>query len=275
MRKLLGCDRSDCVKILPSHDFHHSMTNPFCNGRRDRVPDGMIPQAVDLVRLALVEMIRARPVEREPLGQLSFVREKPSHPTIRIPDVVARPVCPCVPSRFSVNAVCDRLYERSPLSISNDRLKEGGRFLPIRSTRRRIPVAAFWLKKYFSGTGPVSMHGNNVDPTALLGDSEELTVKHTPRDVIPAPVQRLENDGEVTSSVARQKPVDVFEDNCSWVTRSNEAHKVVKQSRLAPFKSRSWPHSCKAEILAGESGCPHVSFWDFCVIENPDVVFER
>nr|WP_232525875.1 hypothetical protein [Paracoccus yeei] len=138
-----------------------------------------------------------------------------------------------------------------------------------------MPVAAFWLKKYFSGISPVSMHGNNVDATALLGDSEILAVKHTPRDVIPAPVQRLENDGKVTSSVARQKPVDVFEDNGPWVACSNEAHKVVKESRLGPSKPRPWPHSCKAEVLAGEAGSPDVCFGDFCVIENPDVIFER
>jgi hypothetical protein len=108
-----------------------------------------------------------------------------------------------------------------------------------------MPVAAFWLKKYFSETSPVSMHGNNVDATALLGDSEVFAVKHTPRDVIPEFIQRLENDCEVTSSVAREKPVHVFEDNCSWVTPSNEPHKLVKESRLAPSKPRSRPHSRK------------------------------
>jgi hypothetical protein len=96
------------------------------------------------------------------------------------------------------------LYEGSPLSISKDCLKEGGRFRPIRSTRLRIPVAAFGLKKYFSETSPASMHGSNVDPAALLGDSEVFAVKHTPCDVIPEFIQRLENDGEVSSSMARE-----------------------------------------------------------------------
>ena len=67
-----------------------------------------------------------------------------------------------------------------------------------------MPVAAFWLKKYFSETSPASMHGSNVDPTALLGDSEVFAVKHTPCDVIPELIQRLENDGEVSSSMARE-----------------------------------------------------------------------
>lgn len=91
-------------------------------------------------------------------------------------------------------------------------------------------MAAFWLKKYFSGTFSVSMHCNNVDSTTLLGDSEVLTVKHTPCDVVPEFVQRFEYDGEVTSSVAREKAVHVFEDNCSWSSSSNKAHEVMKES---------------------------------------------
>lgn len=132
-------------------------------------------------------------------------------------------------------------------------------------------MAAFWLKKYFSGTCCVSIHGNNVDSTTLLGDSEVFTVKHTPCDAIPEFVQRLEYDCEVASSVARQKAVDVFEDNGSWKTSSNEAHKVMKESRLVSSKPRSRPHSRKREILAGESSCPDISFRDICFIQLPNI----
>lgn len=119
------------------------------------------------------------------------------------------------------------------------------------------------------------MHGNNVDSTTLLGDSEVFTVKHTPCDTIPEFVQRLEYDCEVASSVAREKPVHVFEDNCSWMTSSNEPHKVMKESRLVPSKSRPWPHSRKREVLAGKSCRPDISFRDVCVIELPNVCVER
>jgi hypothetical protein len=138
--------------------------------------------------------------------------------------------------RLGINAVRYTLYEGSIDSISNDFLKEGGRFLFILSTLLRIPIAAFWLKKYFSWTSWVSMHGNNVDATALLGDSEVFAVKHTPCHTIPEFVQRLEYDCEVASSVAREKAVHVFEDNGSWSASSNEPHKVVKESRLVPSK---------------------------------------
>ncbi|SDP58603.1 hypothetical protein SAMN05428967_2597 [Phyllobacterium sp. YR620] len=119
------------------------------------------------------------------------------------------------------------------------------------------------------------MHGNNVDTTALLGDSEVFAVKHTPSDTIPEFVQRLEYDGEVASSVTREKAVDIFEDNGSWSASSNEAHKVVKESRLVASKPRSRPHACKREVLAWESCCPNVSFRDFCVIELPNIVVKR
>lgn len=118
------------------------------------------------------------------------------------------------------------------------------------------------------------MHGNNVDSTTLLGDSEVFTVKHTPRDTIPEFVQRLEYDCEVASSMAREKAVHVFEDNCSWTTSSNEPHKVMKESRLVPSKSRPWPHSRKREVLAGESCRPNISFRDIGVIELPNVCVE-
>jgi len=122
------------------------------------------------------------------------------------------------------------LYEGSFESISKDCLKEAGRFLFIRSTRLRMPVAAFWLKKYFCGTSWVSMHGNNIDSLPRLGDSEMLAVKHSPRQTIPELVHRLENDSEVSSSVASEKAVNVFEDNNFWATRANQGCEVMEES---------------------------------------------
>jgi hypothetical protein len=90
------------------------------------------------------------------------------------------------------------------------------------STRRRIPFAAFGLKKYLSGTFWVSMHGNNIDTLARLGDSEILAVKHSPRHTIPELVQRLEYDCEVSSSVASEKPMHVFDNNNLRAARAHQ-----------------------------------------------------
>lgn len=118
------------------------------------------------------------------------------------------------------------------------------------------------------------MQGNNVDSTTLLGDSEVFAVKHTPRHTIPEFVQRLEYDREVTSSVAREKAVDVFEDNGSWQAFSSESHKVMKETRLVSSKPRAWPHSREREVLTWEAGCPNGSLGDLFIVEFPDVRME-
>ena len=104
-----------------------------------------------------------RPALRKSLDALNFNGGETPHATGRIPNIVSAPVRPGVAGGFGINAMGATLYERPFDRISKDCLKEAGRFLPIRSTRRNIPVAAFGLKKYFGGTSWVSMHGNNVD----------------------------------------------------------------------------------------------------------------
>jgi hypothetical protein len=106
------------------------------------------------------------------------------------------------------------------------------------------------------------MQANNVHAAALLGDSKLFAVKHTPRDVIPEFIQRLEYDGEVSSSVASEKAMHVFEDKGSWAASSNKPHKLVKESRLAPSKPSPWPHSSQREVLAWESSGPNIGSWD-------------
>lgn len=112
----------------------------------------MVAKAVNAISLPFIEVGGAGPILRETLDAFDLVRHEPPHSTLGIPDVVTRPVSARVARRLGVDAVCDALYERSFDRISKDCLKEGGRFLFILSTLLRIPVAAFWLKKYFSGT---------------------------------------------------------------------------------------------------------------------------
>lgn len=202
--------------------------DPLSDLRCHGIPDRMISQTVLPVGIELRTRSGRGPIDREALNAFYLCSCEPPYPAIWIPDIVPAPIRAGVPGTLSIDTVGQVLYEGAFASISNDDLKLAGRFLPIRSVRRRIPVAAFGLKKYFSGTSCVSMHGNNEDSTALLGDSEVFAVKHTPCDTIPEPVQRLEYDGEVSSSVAREKAVHVFEDNGSWHTSSNEADKLVK-----------------------------------------------
>ena len=59
-----------------------------------------------------------------------------------------------------------------------------------------------------------------------------LAVEHSPRHTIPALIQRLEYDGEVSSSVASEQTVNVFEDNNFRATRSNQGCEIMEESRL-------------------------------------------
>jgi len=128
------------------------MPYPLSDTRRHGVAHRMVPQAVNAVCLAFIEAARHSPVVREALDPLDLNWSETPHSSVWKPNIVAGPVCPGMPGRLGINAVRDTLYEWPFDSVSNDCLKEGGRFLFILSTLLRIPIAAFGLKKYFSGT---------------------------------------------------------------------------------------------------------------------------
>ena len=68
-----------------------------------------------------------------------------------------------------------------------------------------MPVAAFGLKQYFDRSGRVSKTSDNEDATAALGNSEVLSVQHSPGEPITAFPQRPE-DGTHCSPVGRHAP---------------------------------------------------------------------
>jgi hypothetical protein len=109
----------------------------------------MISQTINAVSLALIKAPRPSPIFRESLNSFDLVGGKSANSPLRIPNVITGPVRPSVPSGLRINAMSDTFYEGAFASISNDCLKDGGRFLPIRSVLLRIPIAAFGLKKYF------------------------------------------------------------------------------------------------------------------------------
>ena len=63
-----------------------------------------------------------------------------------------------------------------------------------------MPVAAFGLKKYFDRCGPVSKTSGKEDSIASLGNSEVLSVQHSPAKAIPELLQRPD-DGTHCPSV--------------------------------------------------------------------------
>jgi hypothetical protein len=76
-----------------------------------------------------------------------------------------------------------------------------------------------------------------------LGDSEVAAVKDTPSNTIPEVGQRLYNELEVLSIVAREETWNVFDENNSGQSFSNETSKLIKESRSFSLKPISRPHS--------------------------------
>lgn len=138
----------------------------------------------------------------------------------------------------------------------------------MRSALRRIPFAAFGLKKYFSGTSPFSIASHNEDSLARLGDSEVFAVKHTPSDRIPEFGQTLNNGSEVSSVVGREEAWNVFDENNAGAAVLNQSRKLMKESRLLPSKPSPRPHSRQRDILAGESSCPDSGNRYACWVED-------
>ena len=72
-----------------------------------------------------------------------------------------------------------------------------------------------------------------------------LAVEHSPRHTIPELIQRLEYDGEVSSSVASEKAVHVFEDNNLRATSVNQCREIVEEAGLRSPEAVARAHSRK------------------------------
>lgn len=92
-----NCAFAQLLQILFPHHLSKASANPFRNRRGDGVSDCMIAEAVNPVGLAFIKVARQGPVVREPLHPLHLIWSKPADPSVRIPDIVARPVGPGVP----------------------------------------------------------------------------------------------------------------------------------------------------------------------------------
>jgi hypothetical protein len=77
-----------------------------------------------------------------------------------------------------------------------------GNSRPRFAARRRIPAQAFALKKYRSGTSPVTKISDNEDTTASLGNSEVLSVQDSVGPPVPEFSQRPKDGAKVPSFVA-------------------------------------------------------------------------
>jgi hypothetical protein len=85
------------------------------------------------------------------------------------------------------------------ITARNAASKCSGNFFPRFSARRKIPAAAFGLKKYFGATLSSSTSRKDEDAPPSLWHSEVSAVQHSPGPVQkPEFGQRRENDGEIS-----------------------------------------------------------------------------
>jgi hypothetical protein len=130
-----------------------------------------------------------------------------------------------------------------------------GRLLPLRPALRRIPCAAFWLKKYLDRPGTVGGSSTSASDDehapSPLGYSEVLSVQHSIGDAIPAVSQRPEDDSHIPSSFWRQEARDVLKDDPTGMELIHEPDDVPEEA--GSFASQALATSCDAEVLARES----------------------
>jgi hypothetical protein len=105
-----------------------------------------------------------------------------------------------------------------------------GRTRPRLAARRRIPAAAFGLKKYLHRCGPVSKTSGKEHAAASLGDSEELSVQNSPRHAVPEVIQVTDDRREVPAVVDAKEPRDVLAKEPKGACLSQEPHDVPPQS---------------------------------------------
>jgi len=94
--------------------------------------------------------------------------------------------------------------------------KAGGNARPRLSARRKIPAAAFRLKKNRLGALSSSTSAKDENAPPALGHSEVSAVQHSPGEVVkPEVAQRTENDGEISSTLGREQAGDILNEDPS------------------------------------------------------------
>ena len=121
---------------------------------------------------------------------------------------------------------------RRVASDSNAACKRGGNVRPRFFARRKIPEAAFALKKNLCGAW-LSKTSDNEQTAAALGDSEKLAVKHTPLNPIPAlDHEKPEDFRKVSSVVTTEKSGNILEEEPSGSKLVQDSRKLVNERAM-------------------------------------------
>jgi len=130
--------------------------------------------------------------------------------------------------------------------------KVGNRLRRRLAALRRMPAAAFGLKKYLDRCGPVSKTSGKEHTAAALGHSEPLRVQNPPRHAVPQVIQVGQHGGEVAAVVDRKEPRNVLAEEPTGACLSQEPHDVPPQSRT--WVSQAAATARDRVSLAGPAG---------------------
>ena len=132
--------------------------------------------------------------------------------------------------------------------------KCSGNFLPRLLARRRIPAAAFGLKKYFGATDSSSTSRKDEDTPPPLGNSKEPGIENSPGEVIKPEVgQRPEDGREVPSASGTKKTRDVFDQKESAGANKEVCDSGEFEEQGGPLAAESCAPSGDGHVLAGEA----------------------
>jgi len=116
-----------------------------------------------------------------------------------------------------------------------------------------MPAQALALKKNRSGRSPVSKMSDKEDAPAPLGNSEVLSVQHSPGEAIPEFSQRPDDGGKIPSAARGQHSGHVLPDDPAGATSASQTAKLKGQ--VAAFVVQTSSEAGDGEGLA--RGSPH------------------
>jgi hypothetical protein len=136
-----------------------------------------------------------------------------------------------------------------------------------------MPLQAVALKKNRCGTSPVSKISDNEHAAASLGNSKELSVKHSVGDAIPELDHAPENGTKVPSSIARQDAGDVLPDQPSGPQAVSQPK--IFEGQVTALVVQSASESCDTERLARCPADQKVDWLVFSRLDSREIAMQR
>lgn len=172
---------------------------------------------------------------------------------------------------FGIPKAAATLYQKRRVSFSPSS-NFGSSLLPLRSSRRRIPVVAAAVRKELIG-GFGSITCDNENTFSVVGQTRIESVAREPPPQIPDLFELVDNCLKRAPFFCAEEPDNILQDKPSRPCFRSKFDKVVEEAASLPFETL--PVRVRvAEILAGPASCPDFTRRDVFGFERCDVVME-